>query len=345
VATGIAFRGEIIMSRFRAPLSALLFLWPILIANAQVCPPSYVIVSALDVNGLPITDLAAANFRASHKGHPLNVGSASFRHDPTVRTIVLLDTSDTMGGFDSEGINKWRVAWSAASEFISAAPPQASISLFTFSKALGLTFRSSGGRQPIADWLNSREALGTSSLKGTKAFYKTLPDVLKEMNPSHPGDAIYLITDGREFVDGGTVTRAASELRSAGVRLFTFLLDDATLASEHPQLGGGEVSDLVQGSGGLGITWYPGGRSKTEIAWSARDFAYDDKTLLGIRATVQRMEIAITNFYVLTVAPPTGSSPDDWKLEVLDAQGKKRKDVFLAYPGKLQGCDGNTASH
>jgi hypothetical protein len=311
--------------------------------KAQACPPQYVIVDALDAKGIPITDLAAENFKALHRGQALNIVSASFRQDPSTRTIVLLDTSTTMGGFGAQGINKWRIAWSAASEFISTAPPQASVSLFTFSEAIGHMFKNSDGRQAMKDWLNSREAMGTTFLKGTKALYRTLPDVLKEMTPPLPGDAIYLVTDGREFTDGATVARAAGELQSRGVRLFGFVLDDVTQAMPRAGLGAGEVSDLIQDSGGLGVTWSPGGRLNIGTTFSPKSFEYDDTTLRGIRATDYRIEAAITNFYVLGVVPSaSASAAEDWKLEVVDGQGKKRNDVFLAYPGKLQGCAGKT---
>ncbi|MFZ0804698.1 MAG: VWA domain-containing protein [Candidatus Sulfotelmatobacter sp.] len=317
------------------------------LGRGQACPPQYVIAEVMDAQGRTVPNLAAANFRASYRGSEISITSASLREDPGARTILLLDTSVTMGGFGAEGFNKWRIARSAASQFIGVAPPQASVSLFTFSSKLEQSFRSSSGRQPIADWLDSRKTSQSSFLKGTKAFYKTLPEVLKELEPAQPGDAIYLITDGREFTDGATLLRAADELQSSGVRLFAFLLDDVTFTSARPQLGGGQVSDLVQGSGGLGIVWYPSGRSGTGRSWSDKSFEYDEATTpQRIRASDYRIEGAITHFYVLSLAPHAGPpGPDNWKLEVVDAQGNKRNDVFVAYPGKFQGCNGGTGSH
>ncbi len=341
------------MSRQLKVLSVLVVFLSIRFANAQSCQPDYVIVGVLDAHGLPIPNLTAANFRAAHKGLALNILSARFRHDATIRTVVLLDTSASMAGEGAEGFNKWRIARSAASEFISAAPPEARISLFTFSRSINHTLQSADGWQPIEDFLSSREMLGTSSLKGKAALYRALSQTLKALEPTQPGDAIYVVTDGHEFATGGAVSRVAGELQSTGVRLFSFLLNDFVGSDVHtsmlgiitsaprPRLGPGELTDLVQGSGGLGFTWYPTDRSKTNLYWTTTtSFEYGANTLPAIRTTAHAIETAIGNFYILAVRPPEGSrAAADWKVEVVDAGGKKMKDVTLAYPGKIASCE------
>jgi hypothetical protein len=340
------------MSRLQKVLSAILFLVSIPAANSQVCQADSVIVTALDAHGAPIPNLTAASFRAVYKGQPLNILSASFRQDPTVRIVVLLDTSMSMAGVGAQGFEKWRIAHLAASEFIAATPPGARISLFTLSGKSSHAFQSAGGKQPIEDWLNSKEMLGTSSLKGRTALYRALWQTLKGLEPTQPGDAIYVVTDGHDFVNGGSVSRVAAELQSSGVRLYTFLLNDLVGSDVHtsmegvvtsaarPRLGPGELTDLVQGSGGLGFTWYPGDRSKTNLyQMTTTSFEYDANTLPAIRARTHAIERAIDNFYILGVSPPQRSAvAEAWKLEVVDADGKKRKDVTLAYPGKLMDC-------
>ncbi len=336
------------------PFLLVSFLLSTPVANTQVCQPQYVIVTALDAHGVPINGLTAANFRAVYKGQPLNILSASFRQDPTVRTVVLLDTSGSMAGVGAEGFNKWRIARSAASEFIAAAPAEARISLFTLSGKNSHAFQTFGGRQPIEQWLNSQDALGTSSLKGRIALSRALAQTLRGLKPTQPGDAIYVVTDGHSFANTSTVSRVAHELHSSGVRLFAFLLNDVAGydvygdtegnfvgATLRPRLGPGELTDLVQGSGGLGFTWYPGDKSKTNLSWTtSTSFEYDANTLPAIRTTVHAIETAISNFYILAVSQPGGSSgAEDWKLEVVDAEGKNRKDVTLAYPGKIASCE------
>lgn len=325
------------------------------IMDGQTCPPRPLIVSAFDVHGLPIKDLTAENFRASYRNQPLNILSASFREDPTVRTVVLLNTSVGMSGAGSQGGNKWKIARSAALEFILASPPQAAVSLFAFSDGvIRHGFQSSGGRQPMMAWLTNWE-----TLKGRPAVLQTVSKILEAMEPTHPGDAIYLVTSSEQEIDSAAVVSAAADkLQSSGVRLFSFLLNDLgsglhTSAQENidelaprPHMGSGEVGDLVESSGGSGFIWFPGVRSRTGLSFSASSFDYDEHTLEAIRKISRVIEDAVSNFYILTVGPHKDSHmSEEWKLETIDANGKKRKDVTLAYPGRLTGCTVEPAGH
>ncbi len=247
------------------------------VGNSQECLSRNIIVSATDARGIPITTLTAADFKASSRGHPLNISFAGFRHDPTVRTVLLLDMDESMHGVGSKGINKWKTARSAAFDFISLAPTQARISLSTFSSAPGRSFKSEEGRQPMQDWLNSAELAGTSTLKGKAEIYRTLSETARNMGAIQPGDSIFIVTDGYDYTKSSEALRAASELQSSGIRLFAFLLDDLVNANDRlpptsglvvdynrsvppPPILPQQLADVVRASGGLGLTWYPGGR-------------------------------------------------------------------------------------
>jgi hypothetical protein len=326
---------------------------PAAIVNAQACQPQPVIIDALDARGVPITTLTTSDFRASYKGRPLSILSANLRVDPSTRTFVLLDTGARMGDTGAQGINKWKIARSAAEEFITAAPPQAQISLITFSSTLGRTLDSTNGRQPMKEWLGSPEMLGTSSLKGKTALYAALRETLKAMQPTRPGDAIYIITDGHDNPSDGTVSRMAEQLRANGVRLFVFLLNDMVGDNQYnfepgevavgghgrPTLGPGALSDLARASGGLVFSWYPGGRSSTGQSFASTIYEYDESTLAGIRRIVHWIENAIIGFYILNIDVANGPSQlGEWKVEVVNAQGHQRKDITLAYPKTIEGC-------
>lgn len=141
----------------------------------QSCPPHAVIVDVLDAHGLPIPNLTSANFIASHKDQPLSISSASFRTDPSVRTAVLL--SD---------IAPPKIAKSAALEFISTAPPQAPISMFTFFTTIEQRFNSSEGRKPTGDWLNANQT-SSPSRKGSSDLTRSLLMIVKAMEKSVVG--------------------------------------------------------------------------------------------------------------------------------------------------------------
>jgi hypothetical protein len=54
------------------------------------------------------------------------------------------------------------------------------------------------------------------------------------------------------------------------------------------------------------------------------------------------LQSQISSYYVLSIRFPKSSAGlGDWKLEVVDANGLKRKDVVVAYPNKLAAaaCD------
>jgi len=342
-------------------LLLLLVLSSAAVVNAQSCPPRPVIVDVLDAHGSPITNLTSANFIASHKDQPLSILSANFRTDPRVRTVVLLGDGAPA-----------RIAKSEALEFITTAPPQALISMFTFSTTVEQKFNSSGGRKPMEDWLNTNQTPSPSH-KGASDLTQTLLTIVKAMEPARVGDAIYVITGNLDQLFAATGSKEvpaltptlASELQSSGVRLFALVLevarpgawndvfvvvpldgvpragwsavlpDDNVITIPHTPMGPAKLADIIRGSGGLALNWYPSEKSRSFRS----SFDYDPTTQAAIRESSRAFQGAINNFYVLTVAPPEQSSaPEDWKLEVVDSRGKKLKDVTLAYPGKLLGC-------
>jgi Mg-chelatase subunit ChlD len=308
----------------------------------QSCPPHYVIVSAFDQAGRPVTDLGASNFRASRRKHTLDVLSASFRRDPSFRVVLVLDAGGSMAG-RHRGEDKWEIARTAALEFLSAAPPQAQISLITFAGTTDYQFDSSGGRKPIEDWLNGEETLESKAFKGKTSLYSTLLDTVKSLEPAHPGDAIYVVSDGYDKGDADR-SAVAAELRSSGVRLFTFLLNDATvipLGVTPPT----ELHEMARASGGLAF------RLKEETAgsgWAGSGFVphYSYQKMAGFARNASHwVEGAIIDFYVLSIQEHDGSSgAGEWKLEVVDSQGRERKDVVLAYPAAIRGCHGSASN-
>ncbi len=207
----------------------------------------------------------------------------------------------------------------------------------------------------MEDWLNTNQT-PSPSRKGSSDLTQTLLTIVKAMEPARPGDAIYVITGNldRLFAPTGSkeapamTPNLASELQSSGVRLFALVLevvprrgwdvvlpDNNMITIPHTPMGSAGLADLIRGSGGLALNWYPSEKSRS----FASSLDYDKTTQAAIRESSRGFHAAISSFYVLTVAPPEHSSvPEDWKLEVVDSQGKKLKGVTLAYPGKMGGC-------
>jgi hypothetical protein len=254
-----------------------------------------------------------------------------------------------MGDLGPQGIDKWKMARAAAADFLNIAPPQAEIFLSTFSATIAKAFPNSNGRKAMQDWLDSAESMRVSELKGKAAIYRAIVETAKAMDPVRAGDSIFVITDGTNDRNFSMAANVSDELSSRGVRLFSFVLDDSRRADEDiaagtitasappPNPDTKELSRLVKGSGGLGYTLYPGGRKIGQSFGASYD--YDDRTRQNIRTSVSEIEIAISNFYILTFSQPNDTHGLlDFQLEVLDAQGRKRKDAIVTYPARISGC-------
>ena len=325
-------------------------------ASAQSCGSQSVIVDVLNTHGLPITDLSASSFKATSHGKAVTVLSAGLRSDPSTRTYLLLDMGGTMGGMGAQGIDKWKIARAAVSEFLAAAPPQAEISLTTFSDTMRRKFPSSDGRQAMTDWLNSPASLRASVLQGKSAIHRTILETARAMEPTRTGDSIFVVTDGRNDKTFSMTVSVADELAAHGIRLFSFVLDDSrhadngiaaggmTESGGPPNPGAKELSELVRGSGGVGYTLYPGGR-RVGQSFGGGSYEYDDRTQQNVRASVSEIEIAISNFYILSISlTDEARQLEDFRLEVVDAQGRARKDVIASFPSRISGCSAAAAS-
>lgn len=304
--------------------------------NSANCHRHTLIVGALDTAGLPIKGVAAASFKATYRGRPVHILSSEFVERPTARIVVLLDTSGSMrdSRLDSDR-NKWKSARTAATELVSSAPPRMQIAVFTFANKAEKRFELASEHKVIEEWLRAPSTQDISKLKGKTALYNAILEALKELEPAQLGDAIYVITDGGENASAESKSRIGLALQASGVRLFVFLLNGPTLnpAEDADRL---DVHDLALGSGGFGTNVGP----YSITARMHGSYDYDDNVVARIRAWTQVLEAEIGNFYVLQVeTPETSSKAGKWTLEVVDAQGRKRKDVTVVYPQPLAGCE------
>lgn len=105
------------------------------------CHRLTVVVTALDMAGLPVKDLPSATFKGTYRGRPVNILSSKFIEGYAPRIVALLDMSGSMrGGRLDDDRNKWRSALTAASELVSSAPASTQISLFIFASKVERRF-------------------------------------------------------------------------------------------------------------------------------------------------------------------------------------------------------------
>lgn len=295
------------------------------------CRGRTLIATALDGHSLPVKNLATADFRISARGASASVKSAQYRKDPSGRVVVLLDVSGSMRARDES--NKWKIAHTMASDFVSLAPPATQISFMSFAGSVQERFGASGGRKPIQDWLSDSSVREGSQVKGETALYETILAAIKELGAAEPGDSIYVITDAEDNFSRAKSSDVERLLINSGIRLFALILYEPAHRAESG-LASHQLNDLVRRSGGLLLSF------SAQLRPRGGDYyEYNDKVVNASREATRLVQAQISNFYVLdVVGPDQPSNPKDWSLQVVNAQGRKRSDVSLSYTRPSSTC-------
>ena len=321
----------------------------------ETCLVRTAIVNALDTNGVPIKSPAGARFMASHRKRLLKITAFQYTRDPSGRVALLLDTAESMKGNLEGGTVKWEVARAAALEFASSTPPQTPVSFMAFSTGMDQRFDALGGRQSIKNWLDSSDVREGKVLKGHTALNDSILAAVKAFGTAQPGDAVYVITDGAESASAEKVRHLEYLLQSSGVRLFAFLVNTPRTMEER--WSAADLYELTRRSGGFLVSINPPTLRTPGFIVSSRppsplwgsvglpyppdysvgaSYDYPEHAVESIRVSTHMLQTQISSFYVLSIQFPRGSARlEDWKLEVVDAHGLKRKDVVVAYPNKL----------
>jgi hypothetical protein len=298
--------------------------------TSDLCRERTAIVNVLDPNGSPITNFTRDSFKASHRGKPLNVVWSQHRKDPGVRITVLLDLSSSMKADFEGGLAKWKTALAAALDFVSLAPPQVRLSFRPFASGAGQRFKTIGDRQSFEDWLNGPAVRDGKEVKGTTALYDAILMALKDFGTPEPGDAIYVVTDGGENASKEKMGKIERSLQSSGVRLFAFLLNGPMTSEESSTIR--DLYDLTRRSGGflVSVSREPPG------SLFLHSYDFGERTVASIQASTRMLYAQIISYYMLGLqSQDNPSTPEAWKLDIVDAQGRRRKDVAMAYPQKL----------
>jgi VWA domain-containing protein len=299
--------------------------------SADGCRERTAIVNVLDGHGVPVANLVRDNFKAYQQRKPLNILWSQHRDDPNVRIAVLLDVSGSMEGSGEGGVNKWKIAHAAATEFVSVTPSQAKVSFMTFAAGFGQKLQVLGNRQSIENWLNSPAVQEGKALKGTTPLYDTILTALADFGPAQRGDTIYVITDGGENASREHMSQLERSLDGSGVRLYAFLLNGPMSEQESSTIH--DLYELTLRSGGFlfSVT-----RRHLVGSWFVSPYEFGDRVVASIQASTRMLNAQIHGYYVLGLQFPDASSKlEAWKLVVVDQNGRRRKDVTAAYPHQL----------
>ena len=316
----------------RLVLGILLVLWAVSALPAQEVPCSTrtVLATVIDREGNPLRGLTAANFRGEFRGHPVQMLSANLDTRPP-RIVILLDASQSM----TVEKQKWNAAKVAAQDLLRVAPPGISVALIVFASKVVNSVGFAQGRLGVARALSP---LGQGVEVAPKGQGKTaLCDAISAgidlLDPPQSGDVIYAVTDGGENASKVKLARVKQRLLSAQVHLFAFVMTDPPIVSGAEQPDPAGLHEMVNVTGGNMFTLGPPQLPFTEDYWRSQEV--HDAIVLKTRQLSQQM----SEYYRLEIRLPlVVDKPRDWKLEVVDASGKVRRDVEVLYPRRLMPC-------
>jgi hypothetical protein len=301
--------------RNRTSLLAILFVFPYSAQaqNADNCSQRSIIVNVRDQKGQLVVWLQPASFQASLSGHQVKV--VSDRVLTTSPRIVLL--VDISGSINSSN-HSLAVTKFLAEEFV-AASTTSRIALVLFSDHIVDTL--DFDRKP-SDML--QRLAGVTDGDGKTALLDSLAYSGNLFHTREPGDAIYVITDAVDNRSKLHEKDVEHELLSRGIRLFSFVLSDPSFVTIEEEASFADFKNLTEGTGGSSMN--------PSLDQSARESQQLD-------ASLRHLYDMMRNFYELEVElPHEPKAGQRWKLNIVDSNGKKRKDVELTYPRSLLGC-------
>lgn len=255
------------------------------------------------------TKLEAKDISVTAEGHPVSV--VSLRQDNlTPRIVLLVDISGSMAqGNGSE----WGPGLFLSGFAFDAVPENSRVALGTFTDEAhfsGFEERNAIGQRLLA--------LKDIRPRGRTALYSAIEKTVSLLNPPHPGDAIFIVSDGGD--DAGDVSEKTvqDELMKSGIRVFVFLVEHPR-KTEAEQQGELSLPDLARVTGGSSIQPQPGS------PWF-KDMAAMEATLKAIRAQVQ-------NPYWLDLQLQS-AQPKPARLKITSTA----KGLQLAYPHYIEPC-------
>ena len=300
------------------------------IAQQVPSPPTRsVLVNVLDRHGNALRDLTKESFRVRLDGKPAALLDARYSLAPR-RIVVLLDMSGSMTGEASS--EKWRMAREAVDDLLAQTPGDVPIALVTFSGKVRDVFDFSQGRTAIAKWLKEGPPEQPHPKHPAKtALFDAVLEALKILQPVQPGDAVYAITDGGDNASAASTARTRAALLESGVRLFAFLFAEP-LSPPNEQSNRGDFMEMIEDSGGFafGVTARARFGTSTEF-----NYVYDKGTPERIKVYTQQLNVQVRGFWTLDVVAPSSSKQSKLTMQVVDHDGKARKELTLTYPREL----------
>ncbi len=261
-------------------------------------------VSVLDKDGNAVHGLTAANFRGTFRGQPVKILSAT--EDSSPRRIALL--FDTSAGMRDKHRREYMSV--LGETFISQLAPPHSLMLYTFSEEPIRHSQLSNNPQVLLD--NFRKP---KQVRGSTALFDALILAIQDLDSKTLGDAVCVITDGIDNSSFSSFETLEKAVVNAPVRMFVILFESLGVPRETRRARR-EMVRLVDLSGGF-------------LVQPKEDPKKIQDLVIQLRERIQHIYRVEVEF------PERIAKPQEWTLEVVDAQGMTTKDLEVAHPRRL----------
>ena len=292
------------------------------------------VMASVTLAGQPVASVPTSSFKGEFRGKPVRILSATRDLGPR-RIVVLLDASGSM--LESSN-GKWLLARRAASDLVMTASPEFQMALLVFAKKVDAVVGFAEGRKATAEKLTALGAGTKTFPKGPRltALYDAILVALGMLEPAHPGDIIYAITDGGDNASRARPDEVERALFAAGVRFFTFFLLPYRTRPPEEMAGLSDLPRLAETTGGNAL-FTPGSQGY------GRGYKLDEKEQAALGFSLKMLYSQVIQFYRLEVElPEPVNKRRGWKLEMVNERGAKMKEWQVAYQATLLPCKSTT---
>jgi hypothetical protein len=270
--------------------------------------------------------LTKENFQINYRWHNLTPRNVTYSEGPR-RVIMLLDVSRGMQGKRNSA--KWEIAVRAARGVATALPPGSKLGLIAFSSQSQILAPLSADCERIAGWLNSKTLRDIDVVKGRTALYDGIQSAIQQLQPTEPGDAIYVISDAGDKPNKALRSIVEEELVESGVRVFGLIFPSSQRNASRDVDPEDELGVLSDDSGGFLQPWGfdPDMRRVVDET---------EKQLVKLHTSMVSLQMSA--FYSLTVELPEDPHKSrHWEVRIVNS-GKLHQNARVGYPLKVPPC-------
>ena len=281
---------------------------------ADGCLSPAIVVDVWDQQGKAVQGLQPNSFHVRAGDETVTVKSA--QPGAGHRVVLLVDISGSI----NKSEHTWEIARVVAGNLLVAAPSTLRVALVLFPDRIIDTI---GFDRPATDIVERLAKMENG--KGSTAILDSLDYSIKLLQPAEVGDVIYIISDGGENSSKVHRSDVESKLVGHGIRLFAFILQPkAPFTNPEEAAEPSLLSELAQVTGGMVVD------EDSAAALDARP---------KLSAILQRGYVQMAHFYDLELSlPKRWVKKQRLRLDIVDQDGKKRKDVNVSYPQYLLPC-------